>query len=215
MTSIGRERHVDLVLVRMTFGDRVRGVHQQVQKHLAQPRFVADDTRRCLELADESRALLDLVGRQRDRGFQGALEVERDALVAIAARERLEVAHDRFHARRAEARVAQELERIGELAVGHQLRHAMQLLVDHFERDEQIGEGVVDLVGNAGGEQSDRREAVLVNQLRLHLLERTQIAASPELRRPPLELDRSDGRTRQRDSTAVWREHFPLFALFR
>src|SRR5581483_3580805 len=90
---------VDLVALPVTLGNRLRRVHQQIQKHLPEARLVAHDGVTRAVALGELRAVLDLVPRQVDRAVHHPPDVhEIPSLDGAAARKRLQIVHDGSHA---------------------------------------------------------------------------------------------------------------------
>ena len=111
---VGAGADPDLVALRLALGDGVRGVQQQVQEHLAEPRLVRLDHRRIAVVLHQPRPVADLVPGDVDRGIEHPPQRHRTALVLVAAREHPQVAHDVADALGALARLGQRLARLVE-----------------------------------------------------------------------------------------------------
>ena len=105
--------HADLVLVGAAVGDRLRGVEQEIQEHLTEPRGVrVDRWRRGVERLHHARAMTDLVVRHLDRRREHRRDVDGAARVVVGTGERAQPAHDCRHARHAVTRIADEASQV-------------------------------------------------------------------------------------------------------
>src|SRR5258708_40263759 len=65
----GPRRDSNLVAVGVPGGNRLRGVHQQVHKHLPEPCFIGLHRRDLVQLPDEPRALMEFMRGAPNRPF--------------------------------------------------------------------------------------------------------------------------------------------------
>jgi hypothetical protein len=138
------------VAIRLTLGDRLGGIHQEVDEDVPEPRLVREDRRRAAVLLHEPRAVTDLVARHPDRELEDALDVERRLAILAGARERGQPAHDVADPVHGRARLGDD-----RLAVA-----LLGMLGEQIEVRGDRTERVVDLVGHAARERADRDHAI-------------------------------------------------------
>jgi hypothetical protein len=86
--------HADAVIGHVALGDGLRGVHQEVEEHLAEARLVGHHRGHGAELPHQARAVADLVPRHVDARLDDVLDQDGAAPVFVAAGEGAEVLHD-------------------------------------------------------------------------------------------------------------------------
>ena len=111
------------------------------------------------------------MGRHAQRGHHHLVDIQHRPLLPLLPAEHLQIAHDDADALGALAGTLQAGLRLGEPLgpAGQTLPHALQ--VQH-----QVGERVVDLMTDSGGQRAHRGDALGGHQLRLELLLRGDVA---------------------------------------
>ena len=136
--------------------------------------------------------MADLVPRHVDRRFHHLAYLDRAGLTFVGARKRLQFSDNLANPVSSFARLAKrglelrEPRRESRIALGGD-RDRGDLLGDEAEVGDDVGERVVDLVGDAGGECTDGGHAIGEHQPRLQLLAFGHVARHRQHRRLPLE----------------------------
>jgi hypothetical protein len=134
----------------------------------------------------------DLDRRARDRG-----QVDPPARLAVGARERAELADDRRDALGPAVGFVEELDQ--RLDARRVARAFRELSRDPVEVQHQVGEGIVDLVRDAGGHRPDRGEAIGLDELRLEGLPGADVAGHRDDGGPAFEVARAAARLELHD----------------
>ena len=181
--------------------DRVAGIHQQVQKHLIEPRRQALNLRQVAVAASDARLVLDFVPHDVERAVEASVQIDDlPRFVGTAARKVAQILHDALDPHQPVARfgeqrhdvAAQEIEVLGraerarrcecrrqrrqrplafDVAI-QQLANLLDIRLERREIRENEGDRVVDLVRDARGNLSDRCELLRLDHLVLRVLER-------------------------------------------
>ena len=194
---IGTSPHRDSIGVEAALGECVGGVDQQIDEHLGQPAIVGEDQRCGAELADQMGAMANLVAREANRGFDDAGECERDALVVLGPAERAKAVHDLAYAFRSTARVGERGAQLGANRRARRGRHGLEGLGHGLEVACDVGQRVIDLVGNPRSEGAQARHPIGDQELVAHPLALGDIAAAGDHGRCAADLDED-----RRDLTA-------------
>lgn len=168
----GRRRHRDRVLMGVPLGDRLGRVDDQVEEHLPQPRLAGvDHRRRRIEDLDQPGPMPDLVPRHPQHRLHDGHHVDGPDQLFLGSGEDLQVAHDRAQPLGALVRV---VEHLAQLAVLGREPVALGQLDDVAGRQLEVGrharQRVVQLVGDARGQEAHRGHAFGDEELLLHLL---------------------------------------------
>lgn len=156
LVARGRDPH-DVLVLRVV-GDRLGRVEQQVQQHPPQRARIAVHQRHRRDLADQLRAMADLVGREPDRVIDHRADVDGPDVGGVGLREQPQVARDLLDLGQPLARVLEQLDavrvlgrlaRLGELEAG-----------EPPDAEPDRGQRVVELVRDATGQRPEHREAL-------------------------------------------------------
>ena len=126
--------------------------------------------------------------RHPQRRLQHRPQIDRDALEAVPADETAQVGDDARRALRALAQLLESQAQLGQLRPGQPA--ALHLIEGEVGVGEDVGEGVVDLVGQAGGERAHRGHAALFVQLGAQLFALGDVAEEEHAAQVPLVFDR-------------------------
>ena len=173
---VGPRGHPDLVALRLPLGDGVRGIEQQVQEHLAEPRLVPLDHRRVAVVLHQAGAVPDLVPGDVDRRIEHPPDGDRTALLLVAAGEDPQVAHDVADPLGPLARLGERLAGLVEhvrraaarRAPGEARRDGGDLMAGEVDVRHDVGERVVDLVRHPRRQRPHRRHPPGEDELVLH-----------------------------------------------
>ncbi len=146
-------------------GERLRRVDEQVDDDLAQVPFVAVDDRQGASVELDAGALVQLGAGNAQRDVDRAPQVDRHHPRLVDARERAQRVDDVANALGPLARLAHQ--RAKPLAIDG--RRAKPFF-DQLEVAGDVGEGVIDLVGDARRERAERREPFVQRQPRPRLV---------------------------------------------
>ena len=172
--AIAAESGPDLVVMGGAVGDGVGGVDQEVEGDLTEAGGLSEDRGYVIEVALEGGPVLDFVLGHVDGGLDDVLEVDGADLFVSLGGVGAEVGDDLSDALGALAGVTDGVGPV--VGVAEEVGRVLEGFGEELEVSGDEGKGVVDLVGDAGGEGADGAHALHVHHLHAHLLALCEVA---------------------------------------